>query len=164
MPPGDPTPVIEFRVIDRVEADRRLLCLQAQQEPDLLLADTPGFGALALVTGRQSVAQPPAGSPDQLDITLSQAYFLVEFPVKRFLGGLAEIDPALGELPATVAHATGPEYVAVVTRDDDSDIGPESLRVDYFADSFHGAYDPRFHYPAVYGITPMDRPEPPACP
>jgi len=145
--------MIELGVIHRIEPDGRLRSLEPQQEPHLFLADTPRRGALPLVTERQAVTQPACGAPDKLDVIHPQAHFLMQFAVKRFFRGLAEVYSALRELPAAVTAAAGPQHIAVVVGHDDAHIGPEPVGIDGFGNSFHGAHNSRFHYPAVYGIT-----------
>lgn len=145
--------MIKLGVIHRVEAYGRFLGPEAQQEPDLFLADAAGRGTLPLVPGRQAITQPALGAPDKLDIVRAQAHFLMQFTVKRLFRGFAEINPALRELPTTIAGATRPQHVAVFAGHDNAHIGPEPVGIDGFGNSFHGAHDSRLHYPAVYGIS-----------
>jgi len=144
--------MIELGVIHRIESNGGFRGLEAQQKPHLFLADAPGRRALPLVAGGQAVAQPALGAPDQLDVVHSQPHFLVQFPVKGLFRGLSDVYSALWKLPAAVTGAAGPQHVAVFAGHDDAHIGPEPVSIDGFGNSFHGAHNSRFHYPAVYGI------------
>ncbi len=150
--------MIELGVIHRIEPDGGFRGLEAQQEPHLFLADAPGRRTLPLVAGGKTVTQPALGAPDQLDVVHPQPDFLVQLPVKGLFGGLADVYSALRELPAAVTGAAGPQHVTVFAGHDDAHIGPEPVGIDGFGNSFHGAHDSRFHYPAVYGISAGDLP------
>jgi len=152
MPPRDPSPVIEFRVIHRVQANGCLVDAQLQQEPHLLLADATRVGPPALIARRQAVTQPAVGTAHDLDVVGTQADFLVQFPVKRLFGGFADVDPALGKLPTPVTQAPRPKHVAVFARNNHPHIGTETIGIYGFGNTFHGAFYPRIHYPAVYAI------------
>lgn len=144
--------MIEFRVVHRVQANRRVVDLQLQQEPHLLLADAARIGALALVARRQPVTQPATGAPHDRHVVGPETDFLMQFPVKRFFRGFPEVDPALRELPSAVAKTPRPQHLTVVARDYHAHVRAETLRVYGFGYPFHGAFYPRIHYLAVYDI------------
>ncbi len=145
--------MIKLGVIHCIEAYGRFFGPETEQKPNLFLADTPGRCPLALVAVRQAITQPALGAPDKLDIVHAQAHFLMQFTVKRLFRGFAEVNPPLRELPATITGATCPQHVAVFAGHDNAHVGPEPVGIDGFDNSFHGAHDSRFHYPAVYGIS-----------
>lgn len=153
--------MIKFGVIDRIEANGRLLRRQAQQKPDLFLPDATRRGSLALVTVRQAVAQPAARGPDQLHVADPEADLLMQLAIKRLFRGFAHIDTALRELPSAVPGTACPQHLAVVAGHYDAHIGPEPFGVDGLGDSFHGAFNPRVHYRAVYGISDAANPKNP---
>lgn len=152
--------MIELRMIHRVETNCRLLDTQLEQKPHLLLTHAARFRMLALVARRQTVTQPPLGTPDDINIIRAESDFLVEFPVQGLFGGFADVDTALRELPPAVTQTTRPQHVSVLAGHNHPDISTKTIGIYGFCNTFHGALYSRIQYPAVYDIR-TDTPERP---
>ena len=125
-----PARTVEFRLVSEVEAQSFRRCRQSQHEPALLLPDAEWRAVPAYVFVREPVAQPIAGNAEQFDIRFLEADFLAQFAVHRLPGVFAPQHTALRELPSLATDPTANHQLATVIREDDSDIGAESLIID----------------------------------
>ena len=97
-----------------------------------------GLLIAANVAGRQAVAQPAAGAPDQIDIRLRESP--ISSSSSRYSGlleRLARAHPALGKLPAAAAGLAAEKHLAAVPHQDDADVCAKTVRVDDVAHGLH---------------------------
>src|SRR5579862_5258543 len=85
LPPGRPAPLVELRLGGSQEIERHLGPLQAQEEPALFLADAHRLLLAADIPRGQSISQPAARLPNELDVHLGQPDLLVQLPVESLL-------------------------------------------------------------------------------
>ncbi len=107
---------------------------------------------LTLIAQWQAVTQPTCGTSHDLDIVHTESDFLVQFAVESLFSGFSDIDSTLRKLPPVITQATPPQYIAVLARNNHAYIGAKAIGIYDFGNTFHGAFYPRIHYPAVYDI------------
>ena len=105
IPPIDPAPTVELRMIHRIQPDDVLTRPEAQQKPYLLLADTARFGVFTLIAQRQVVAQPAAGTAKNYGIFRGYPDLFIQFAGKRVPCRFPRINPALRKLAPVGAAA-----------------------------------------------------------
>src|SRR5689334_25227740 len=108
----------------RVEPERRFLADEAQQEPDLLLADADRPFVRAHEALRELVAQPAGRRAEYLNVMRVQAGFFLELAVHRLDRRFVAAHAALRELPAVAPDPTRPEHAAIFLQEDDADVRP----------------------------------------
>ena len=131
MPVIDPLPVIELRLLARIDLHVVFTAEQPQQEPSLFLSDTGGAGPASDVSPGEAVTKPVAGLADKLDMGRRQAELFPELPIQGVHGRLMRLDAALRELPGVLADAARPEHSTRVVVEDNPHVGPESVCVDH---------------------------------
>ena len=78
---------------------------------------------------RQAISK-PAGSPrDNIDIAGFQAYFFTQLTQGCRFWRFASLYSPLRELPGILADTLGPQQLAVVIKNNQTDIGSESIRI-----------------------------------
>ncbi len=108
---------------------------QAQQEPDLLLANADLALVVADGAGRQPITQPAGRGPQHFDMFGQQAGFFAQLAVHGLDRRLIRVHPALRELPAVPAHPARPEHPAIRAHQHNADVRSVTVRIDHDADS-----------------------------
>ena len=88
-------------------------------------------GVLPLGVGLLTVAAVLLGAPYRAVGQSAPPDFLAEFAVHRLFGGFVLVDAALGKLPGILANALGPEEFALIVAENNSDIWPETIRINH---------------------------------
>ncbi|MNI52629.1 hypothetical protein D3C73_1074250 [compost metagenome] len=135
VPEVDPAPMIELGRVGMVQADVRLVTGQAQQEPDLLLADADLAFIAADGPRRQLVAQPARCRPEHFNVLRQQPGLFLQFTIHGLDRRLVGVHATLRELPAIPAHTSCPEHLPVLPHQHDADVRSIAVRIDHDADS-----------------------------
>ena len=130
LPISYPTPGVELGLGARIEAKDILAAVHPEHEPYLLLADAEGVTVVADETLGKAIAKPAFGASEQGHMVGIQADLFLELPKHRLFGGFLRFDPALGKLPGILTRASSPKEVTLGIGQYDSDVGPETVRVD----------------------------------
>ncbi|KAG1253455.1 hypothetical protein G6F65_017461 [Rhizopus arrhizus] len=127
--------MVEIGRVGVVQLHMGFVAGQAQQEPDLLLADADLPLVAADGPRRQLVAQPAGCRAEHFHMLRQQAGLFLQFTIHGLDRRLVGIHATLRELPAVPAHTSCPEHLTILPHQHDADVRSIAVRIDHDADS-----------------------------